>query len=347
MQSSAAPVKIQVPFANGGSKNTIPVSSQIGITAGAASFTDGFPPLTRTPLAAGGVPPSGADMNGILNAVTAVQQWQSAGGMFAYDSAFSSAVGGYPLGAVLRSADSSQLWFNLVESNTSNPDSGGAGWLGLSSGRLLNVKTFQAGTYTYTPTAGTASIVVEVQAGGGAGGGAQATSSGQIAAGQGGSGGGYSSSRLTSGFSGVSITVGAGGSSNIGADGGNGGSSSFGAILSATGGFGGGVGAATATPSATFPVGGRNGGIGSGGNLVNATGGLGRYALVSANSISGDGGSSKFGAGAYYTSGTSGGNAAGSPGAGGSGATLPSGASGGASGGAGAGGLVIIWEYAK
>ena len=28
----------------------IPVPSQIAITPGAASFTDGFPPLTRTPL---------------------------------------------------------------------------------------------------------------------------------------------------------------------------------------------------------------------------------------------------------------------------------------------------------
>lgn len=130
MQSSAAPVKIQVPFANGGSKNTIPVSSQIGVTAGAASFTDGFPPLTRTPLAAGGVPPSGADMNGILNAITAVLQWQSAGGLFKFDSAFSTAIGGYPKGAVLESSTGLTQWRNTIEGNTTDPDSASAaGWI--------------------------------------------------------------------------------------------------------------------------------------------------------------------------------------------------------------------------
>ena len=58
MQLINAPGKLVLPFANAGAKNTIPTASQIGIVAGAASLTDGFPPLTRTPLAAGGVPPS-------------------------------------------------------------------------------------------------------------------------------------------------------------------------------------------------------------------------------------------------------------------------------------------------
>ena len=69
MQSSSAPSKLTMPFANSGSKNTVPVPSQIGITAGAASYTDGFPPLTMTPVAAGGVPPSGLDMNGHLTSL--------------------------------------------------------------------------------------------------------------------------------------------------------------------------------------------------------------------------------------------------------------------------------------
>jgi hypothetical protein len=56
----------------------IPVDSQIGINAGFASLNDGFPPLTMTPIAAGGVPPFGQDMNGILNQITEIQQWQQA-----------------------------------------------------------------------------------------------------------------------------------------------------------------------------------------------------------------------------------------------------------------------------
>ena len=88
MQLSNAPGKLLLPFANAGAKNTIPTASQIGITAGAASLTDGFPPLTRTPIAAGGVPPSGLDMNGILYALSAALRWAAAGGGYAYDAAF-------------------------------------------------------------------------------------------------------------------------------------------------------------------------------------------------------------------------------------------------------------------
>lgn len=126
MLASQIPAKVPLPFANSGTKNAIPTASQIGITAGAASLTDGFPPLTFTPLASGGVPPAGADFNGILNLVTAVQQWQSAGGQFKYDSAFSTLIGGYPAGAILTSTSNTVSWLNLVDNNTTDPDSGAA-----------------------------------------------------------------------------------------------------------------------------------------------------------------------------------------------------------------------------
>src|SRR5574337_1214592 len=117
MQSSNAPTKIQLPFAATGTKNTIPVPSQQGITPGAASYTEGFPPLTFTPLSAGGVPPAGADFNGIFNALSAIQQWQSAGGLFKYDAAFSTAIGGYPAGAVLLNAFATGLWISTSVNN--------------------------------------------------------------------------------------------------------------------------------------------------------------------------------------------------------------------------------------
>jgi len=129
MLHSTPPPKILLPFANGGVKNTIPVASQIGATPGAASFTDGFPPLTMTPLASGGIPPSGADFNGILNQITANQQWQSAGGLYTFDAAFASQIGGYPMGALLVKADGTGFWINQVDGNSSNPDGGGSGWI--------------------------------------------------------------------------------------------------------------------------------------------------------------------------------------------------------------------------
>lgn len=129
MDSTSAPTKIELPFADAGGKRVIPVPSQVPGDPGAASFTDGFPPLTRTPIAAGGIPPMGIDMNGILNMITAVQQWQSAGGLFAFDPVFATAVGGYPKGAYVISADESVIWLNTAEDNTANPDTVGTGWV--------------------------------------------------------------------------------------------------------------------------------------------------------------------------------------------------------------------------
>lgn len=128
MQASNAPSKSAVPFAESGTKNTIPVASQIGVTPGAASFTDGFPPLTMTPLAAGGVPPYGADFNGILNFLSAAVRWSQAGGRYTFDAAFATAVGGYPKGAVLASTSGGMGWVNLIDNNTADPDSSGLGW---------------------------------------------------------------------------------------------------------------------------------------------------------------------------------------------------------------------------
>lgn len=129
MQTSGLPTRMPVPFADSGAKNVIPVPSQIPFTPGLASFTDGFPPATRTPIAAGGVPPYGLDFNGILNAITTAVRWSNAGGRYAFDAAFSSGIGGYPKGALIARSGYDGYWQNVVENNTANPDTGGAGWV--------------------------------------------------------------------------------------------------------------------------------------------------------------------------------------------------------------------------
>jgi len=131
MQNSNIPSKIPLPFAfaaGSGYINPIPTASQIGVVNGRASLTDGFPPLTFTPIGAGGVPPFGGDMNGILNEITAIQQWQEAGGGFPYDSGFSTTIGGYPLRAKIPSGAAHGTWISLADNNTSNPDANGANW---------------------------------------------------------------------------------------------------------------------------------------------------------------------------------------------------------------------------
>jgi len=132
MLASNIPANFQLPFGNSASGayiRAIPVASQIGITAGAASLTDGFPPVCFADPLAGGVPPSGADFNGILNEITANIRWWGAGGYPKRDATFSAAIGGYPNGAILQSADNTGYWISTADNNTSDPDANGANWL--------------------------------------------------------------------------------------------------------------------------------------------------------------------------------------------------------------------------
>lgn len=130
MLSSDTPTRFNIPFANnagGAFTRPVPQAQQPG---GAASDFDGFPPVTFDDLNAGGIPPDGRDMNGILNQISAWSRWYSAGGPIGWDSAFSAAVGGYPAGAIVQSGISAgTFFFNTTEANTTNPETGGAGWL--------------------------------------------------------------------------------------------------------------------------------------------------------------------------------------------------------------------------
>jgi hypothetical protein len=130
MLRSAVPPSFPIPFASSagaGFIRAIPQASQIGITNGAASLTDGFPPLNFSPVAAGGVPPFGEDFNGLMNQVTLWNQWQEAGAPSTYNSAFSTSIGGYPQAAELSSAILiGRKWVSLVDNNTTDPDSSAA-----------------------------------------------------------------------------------------------------------------------------------------------------------------------------------------------------------------------------
>jgi len=120
------PTKLQEAFGTsaGGSyiTNPIPVPSQIGITNGAASFTDGFPPLTMTELSSGGIPPFGQDMNGILYMMSGTDAFYCSGNVFPYDSTYAAAISGYKKGAVLLSADGWGFWLNKADGNVSDPE---------------------------------------------------------------------------------------------------------------------------------------------------------------------------------------------------------------------------------
>lgn len=217
-------------------------------------------------------------------------------------------------------------------------------------GSLIGNQTFIVNG-TYTPTPGTKSIVVEVQAAGGGGGGARAVSSGNASTAGGGAGGGYSRSLITTVPSSAVVTVGVGGAAGSWQAGGtatagsSGGSSSFGSLLSATGGGGGGS-SMTGQYSTAFQITGGVPGVGSNGNILNSRGGGGLPGLVfTSNNATGGGGGNSFFSGGYNNEARETG-IAGILGAGGTGCSVNNNPSATAVGGAGGNGIVIVWEYA-
>lgn len=217
-----------------------------------------------------------------------------------------------------------------------------------TAGRLLNLQVFTS-SGTYTPTPGTASIIVEAVGGGGGGGGCEAPALGQGAVGGAGTSATYGKSRFTSGFyGGVSVTIGAGGKGGAaGANNGlNGGSTRFGTLLAVAGGAGGARG-----PSVVPPIfSGANANqspLSPGGNILQMFGNvpIGSMLLSSTVGTCASGGNSPLGMG---------GGAHGLASAGGSGTGYGSGGSGAISysggiayaGGNGAPGVAIISEYA-
>jgi len=214
------------------------------------------------------------------------------------------------------------------------------------TGRLIGVQRITA-TGTYTPTAGTNSVIVRLVGGGGGGGGVAATGASTGAAAAGGGSGAYAEVRLTSAFSGVTVTIGALGSgAAAGANqGATGGQSTFGSLITCPGGIGGvGAPASSATNAVTTTTAAAIATTTGTGLLLTpgSVGGLGVATGVTSVS-SGFGGGSPFGPGAPGVMTTASGQASISLGSGGSGAAGANAAA--QAGGNGAAGLCVVFEY--
>lgn len=124
--SIVEPGKITVPFADSGLKNTIPQAANN--TTGKAGFDKGFPERTMLPKASGGIPPSGMDFNGILFDVTNILRYMQAGGRPTFSAEMATAIGGYPVGAVLVSNDGKSVFQNTLDGNANDPNLVATGW---------------------------------------------------------------------------------------------------------------------------------------------------------------------------------------------------------------------------
>lgn len=100
-----------------GLKNDIPDSRKTGIPNESATYEDGFPQITMTPIALGGKAPSGKDMNGILNELSAHTVYQNQGGVYKFDFAFAEKIGGYSKGSLLINNKLDKLFISLVDKN--------------------------------------------------------------------------------------------------------------------------------------------------------------------------------------------------------------------------------------
>lgn len=117
------PKFFQRAFAQNGGKQDVPITGDT--SGGRASYDVGFPPVTRIPIVAGGIPPFGTDFNGILYDLSQAIQYVQSGVAFPFNQDFATAIGGYEIGAIVSDASNkSLLWINGTASNTAFP----TGW---------------------------------------------------------------------------------------------------------------------------------------------------------------------------------------------------------------------------
>lgn len=116
------PTVLSTPVAVDGIKNTIPTNPASSST-NLASITQGFPSITMQSVANGGLPPMGQDFNGLFYLATDQKVYLQNGGTITFNEDVSTAIGGYPNGAVLDYVDSNNNFLkvqSLIDNNTYN-----------------------------------------------------------------------------------------------------------------------------------------------------------------------------------------------------------------------------------
>ena len=130
------PDLIITPFgesADPGTIRPIPESTGPSDPKQNASWEKGFPISTMTAISAGGIPPEGPDMNGVLNAISEHTVFIGGGSQYKWSDEYVAAKGGYAKGSVIQSDDGDFSYVSAVDGNSVNfnddPSSIGVQWI--------------------------------------------------------------------------------------------------------------------------------------------------------------------------------------------------------------------------
>ena len=135
-----------------GGNITAPMPQTQPGTANAASIDVAFPAITMQAEQAGGLPPLGQDMNGMLFLISSHTMWVQCGQLYLFDSDLATAIGGYLQGSILGMADGSGIWLCVnPDGSSNNPDTTSTtDWVPLYSYGYASITGLTGGTYTVT-----------------------------------------------------------------------------------------------------------------------------------------------------------------------------------------------------
>jgi len=138
-------------------RNVIPATT---VSTQRASWNIGFPPLTMTPVVAGGKPMLGPDMNGVLYMLSSHDFYQQSGQPYRWNADVVVATGGYAAGTLLGSTDGQTLWLSVINNNVSDPDAAGAGWVPMFAYGVTVLAPSTGGVVTLTQTQASKGVIV-------------------------------------------------------------------------------------------------------------------------------------------------------------------------------------------
>lgn len=119
------PILISTPFAIDGDKNTIQESNPL--EPNNATWSQGWTPITSTPIINGGLAPFRKDFNGINYVFSDNLRYLASGLDYQFDAVHANKIGGYPLHAELMLENGDRV-VSIIPNNTNNPNIDMTGW---------------------------------------------------------------------------------------------------------------------------------------------------------------------------------------------------------------------------